>query len=158
MKSEDQTYSKRLYRSEKDRIIGGVAGGIAEYFKIDSTIIRILFILLAVTGGSGILIYLILWVIVPTETSVNKMANEETIRENASEVKRSAEKTVKKIRDNIDPERSRMILGSLLLVIGIMLLANNFISGFFAILVRFWPVFFIAGGIAILAGGMGEDQ
>jgi len=58
---------KKLYRSKKDRIIGGVCGGLGEYFSIDSTVIRILYILFALTGGAGIFIYLILILIIPEE-------------------------------------------------------------------------------------------
>ena len=62
-KSESQP--KRLYRSRKDKIIGGVCGGIGEYFKIDPVIIRLLWILLIFAGGSGILAYLVAWIIIP---------------------------------------------------------------------------------------------
>jgi phage shock protein C len=57
---------KQLMRSE-DRMVAGVAGGLAEYFDIDPTIIRILFVLLALFGGGflGILIYIVLWIIMP---------------------------------------------------------------------------------------------
>jgi phage shock protein C len=58
---------KRLYRSRSDRIIGGVCGGLGEYLSIDPTLIRILYVLFALTGGSGIFIYLILLLIIPEE-------------------------------------------------------------------------------------------
>ncbi|MGD9093625.1 MAG: PspC domain-containing protein [Anaerolineales bacterium] len=56
---------KRLYRSETDRWLLGVCGGIAEYFNLDPIIIRILFIIFAMVFGGGILLYLILWLIIP---------------------------------------------------------------------------------------------
>ena len=57
---------KRLYRSEKDKMIAGVCGGIAEYFTLDPTLVRIGYILLSLfTVFSGVLAYLILWVVVP---------------------------------------------------------------------------------------------
>jgi len=57
---------KRLYRSEKDKMIGGVCGGIAEYFMLDPTLVRLGYILLSIfTVFSGVLAYLILWVVVP---------------------------------------------------------------------------------------------
>ncbi len=59
--------TKKLYRSRKDRMIGGVCGGLGEYFSIDSTVIRILYILFALTAGSGILVYLILLLVIPEE-------------------------------------------------------------------------------------------
>lgn len=56
---------KRLYRSKKDKILGGVCGGIGEYFNIDPVIIRLLWILLLFVGGAGILAYLVAWIIIP---------------------------------------------------------------------------------------------
>lgn len=56
---------KRLYRSETDRWLLGVCGGIGEYFNIDPLIIRILFIIFALVFGGGILLYVILWLIIP---------------------------------------------------------------------------------------------
>ncbi len=59
--------SKRIYRSKKDRIIAGVCGGLAEYFTIDPTIIRIIYVLLTIFSMliPFIVLYLILWVIIP---------------------------------------------------------------------------------------------
>lgn len=56
---------KRLYRSNKSRILGGVCGGLAEYCNVDPTWMRIIFILLILFGGLIILIYLIMWIITP---------------------------------------------------------------------------------------------
>lgn len=56
---------KRLYRSESDRWLFGVCGGIAEYFNLDPNLIRILFIIFALAFGGGILLYIILWLIIP---------------------------------------------------------------------------------------------
>lgn len=57
---------KRLTRS-KDKMIAGVAGGLANYFEIDPTIVRILFVVIAFAGGASLLAYLIMWIIVPME-------------------------------------------------------------------------------------------
>jgi len=58
---------KRLYRSRRERMIAGVCGGIGEYVGLDPTLVRLLFVLLAITGGSGLLVYLIMMVIIPEE-------------------------------------------------------------------------------------------
>jgi len=55
----------RLYRSVHGRVIGGVAGGLADFFSMDPTIVRLIFVLLAVFGGSGVLLYIILWIVLP---------------------------------------------------------------------------------------------
>jgi phage shock protein C len=60
------TKQKRLYRSKKERMIGGVCGGIAEYLKTDPTIIRLIWVLLTIISvGAGIVGYLIAWLIIP---------------------------------------------------------------------------------------------
>jgi len=57
---------KRLYRSGKERILGGVCGGIAEYFDTDPTIIRLIWVLFTLLSfGAGILFYIIAWIIIP---------------------------------------------------------------------------------------------
>ncbi len=58
---------KKLYRSIDERILGGVCGGIAEYFKVDPVLVRIIFIVLFFGAGSGLLAYIIAWIIVPEE-------------------------------------------------------------------------------------------
>ena len=57
----------RLYRSKKDRMICGVCGGIANYFNIDPTLVRLAFVLIAMGAGSGILAYIIAAIIIPDE-------------------------------------------------------------------------------------------
>ncbi|WP_445143826.1 PspC domain-containing protein [Dyella sp. Tek66A03] len=56
---------KRLYRSRNDRKLAGICGGIAEHFGWDPTLVRLGWILLTLMGGSGVLIYLILWMVMP---------------------------------------------------------------------------------------------
>lgn len=70
---------KQLYRSVHNRRIAGVAGGIAEYFGVDPTPIRLLWLLAIILGGTGILVYLIAWLVIPeapaAETAESQPAN-----------------------------------------------------------------------------------
>jgi phage shock protein C len=59
--------NRKLYRSKTNRKLAGVCGGLAQYFNVDATVIRVLFVLLAVLGGSGLVLYLAMWIIVPNE-------------------------------------------------------------------------------------------
>jgi len=59
--------SRRLTRSRTDRKIAGVCGGFAAYSGIDANIVRLVMVLLALLGGSGVVLYLVAWVIVPVE-------------------------------------------------------------------------------------------
>jgi phage shock protein C len=56
---------RKLYRSRNRRMVAGVCGGLADYFDIDPTVIRVLFLILAVFGGSGLVVYLVMWIVVP---------------------------------------------------------------------------------------------
>lgn len=61
--------TKKLYRSQSDRMLAGVCGGLGAYFGIDSTILRILFVLLTVFVGGGFIVYILLWIFIPQEPS-----------------------------------------------------------------------------------------
>jgi phage shock protein C len=61
---------RKLYRSQTQRMIAGVCGGLAEYFNVDATLIRVLFLILTVFGGTGLAIYLVMWIIVPDVSKV----------------------------------------------------------------------------------------
>jgi phage shock protein PspC (stress-responsive transcriptional regulator) len=56
---------KRLYRSRTQRMLGGVAGGLAEYFNVDPTLVRLLFVIFSLAGGPGLIAYIILWIVMP---------------------------------------------------------------------------------------------
>lgn len=58
---------KKLYKSKTDKQLEGVCGGIAEYFNIDSTIVRLALVLFCLAGGSGILAYIIAAIVIPKE-------------------------------------------------------------------------------------------
>lgn len=84
---------KRLYRSERDRIIAGVCGGLAEYLDIDPTVIRFLWVVITVFAGSGILIYILACFLIPSENyfaaSKNDTVkdNDEVVNDNSNKVK-----------------------------------------------------------------------
>ena len=58
---------KRIYRSRQDRMVCGVCGGIAEYFDIDPTLVRLVWVIITLMGGAGILAYIIAAIIMPEE-------------------------------------------------------------------------------------------
>jgi phage shock protein C len=67
--------NNRLYRSNESKMIAGVCGGLAEFFGLDPTLVRLLFVLLALMGGHGLLIYIILWIIVPYRTAASAVVS-----------------------------------------------------------------------------------
>jgi phage shock protein PspC (stress-responsive transcriptional regulator) len=68
---------KKLYRSRNDRMLGGVCGGLSEYFRIDSTLIRLLFVAFALAGGPGLIAYIIMLIVVPEEPYYETTVTEE---------------------------------------------------------------------------------
>jgi phage shock protein C len=64
---------KRLYRSKKDRILGGVCAGLGEHLDVDPTVIRLIWAVVSVLSlGTGIVIYLLAWIIIPEEDKVDE--------------------------------------------------------------------------------------
>ena len=70
----------RLYRDESDKILGGVCGGLANYLRIDPTIVRLVFVLFSFGAGSGILLYILLWMILPSKPLNNTSSTKRLYR------------------------------------------------------------------------------
>ena len=81
--------SGRLTRSNTDRVIAGVCGGIANYLNVDPALVRLGFVLLVWLGGLSPLIYVILWAVLPTENTVGQAFTTQ-VRENLSEIEQRA--------------------------------------------------------------------
>lgn len=64
------TADKKLYKAEKRGQISGVSVGLADYFNIDVTLVRLLFVIFALSGGPGLLVYIVLWIIMPDEADL----------------------------------------------------------------------------------------
>lgn len=81
---------KKLTRSQTNRVISGVCGGIGEFLGIDPTIIRILFVIVTMAGGSGFLLYIILAVVLP-EAGAPAESWEKSVERNAEQFAKSIE-------------------------------------------------------------------
>lgn len=151
-KKEEKQASFKLYRSETDRIIGGVAGGLGEYFNIDPVIIRIIFIALTVFGGGGIPLYLILWVVIPTQSRIQSNTRD-TVRENVEEMKGKANAWVGDVKTFSQRKKSRSWLGFLIVLIGFVFLFDALGMVSFITVRRLWPLLIIVLGFMILFQG-----
>lgn len=80
MPSSSGTHTKNLSRSKREHMIGGVCGGIANYFNIDPTIIRIALILITLAWGAGLVVYLLLWAILPESDDVTPVVRRRLYR------------------------------------------------------------------------------
>lgn len=77
--------SKKLYRIPSEGMIAGICAGLGEYLDLDPTIIRLVFVLLAFGGGSGVLIYIIMWLIIPIKHEGAQVSEEITAPEDETE-------------------------------------------------------------------------
>jgi len=84
---------KRLYRSRTDVMIGGVCSGIAKYFEVDPTAVRLAFVLLLFAGGGGLWIYLVLWIIMPLEPGESGDVVDVAQKKETSTTKKTASKS-----------------------------------------------------------------
>lgn len=137
-----------LYRSETNRVLGGVCGGLGEVFNIDPTLVRILFVLAALFGGSGILFYLVLWVVIPARSKVSN-TSDENIRENINEMKEKVRTFSKDF--GVSGKNKHSGAGIVLLVLGIIFLLSNFGYMHWFNFARLWPVFLILFGFLMIA-------
>ncbi|MBP8717834.1 MAG: PspC domain-containing protein [Candidatus Atribacteria bacterium] len=123
--------AKKLYRSKKDCVIAGVCGGIAEYFEIDSTLVRLLFILIVFLGGAGVVAYIIAWIVIPP--------NPEQITEQEKDISQPTSKE----------ENNRKIWGGLILIVlGLFFLLRSFFPHF--VMVKFWPLVLVIIGVILI--------
>jgi len=159
--------SKRLYRSRLDRMIGGVSAGLAKYFDIDPTIVRVLFVVSIFLGGGGILAYIILWIVVPedpiiiipsaseTETDQNgdsSASGSDDQQGNSfnSELNKKVNEATNEINRIVDEARrnKKVLGGTILICIGILFLLDNFLPHFH--FGDYWPLILVVIGIALI--------
>ncbi|MFQ3663261.1 MAG: PspC domain-containing protein [Chloroflexaceae bacterium] len=87
---------KRITRSRGDRLIAGVASGLAAYFGIDPLFVRIGFVILSLFNGVGLLLYLVLWLIMPNEDSLSE--GRTTVEEAVAEMRALVEDLIARLR------------------------------------------------------------
>ncbi|MCD6575263.1 PspC domain-containing protein [Candidatus Aerophobetes bacterium] len=128
--------SKKLYRSREDKIIGGVCGGLAKYFDVDPTLIRILAVVSIFINGIGIIAYIIAWIIVPLEPS------------NSNRTEDISDEEIRVLTAGDKVQRRRIAGGLILVVIGGVFLMHAYIPWFG--LRKLWPLILIAIGLVII--------
>ena len=144
-KQPPQQAHSRLYRSRTDSMLGGVCGGLGRYLGIDPTVIRLFFVLLVLAGfGTGFLIYLAFWLVVPAEGHQGA-ATEDTIRAGANEIAQRAQTLSTRPAD----QQAGIIVGGALVLVGLIFLLQNVLGPWLPWLGlgTLWPLILI--GIAL---------
>jgi phage shock protein C len=144
--------AKKLYRSRHDRMIAGVCGGLAEYFDIDSTLVRLIAVALTIAGGSGILAYIIFWFVVP-QRPLDLAAFDNPIQ-----APPAADTTEPAEAETNEVSSAALFVGVILTVLGFLFLLGNLISFAWLSFSRLWPLVLIAIGIIIVLKGTGRKS
>ena len=145
--------TERLYRSKTNKVIGGVAGGLADYFNIDVVLTRVVFVLLALFGGGGVLIYIVMWIIVPaqdtygnntqkhgyTDGSTNKNGVDDIDESTSSEIVSNKNKK---------PSNTGLIAGIILIFVGLIFLADRLMPWYN--ITDFWPLLLVVVGVLMI--------
>lgn len=139
--------TRRIYRSSRDRMISGVAGGLAEYFDIDPVLTRAGFVILTFSGGLGILTYIILWIIMPYDYELGPITQQP--QHGVGEI-HSVPGQYNEKHNNNDSTK-RYIIAGIFIVIGVLLLLDNFIQHI-SFKFIFPIILIIIGAIIILIG------
>lgn len=148
--------NQKLYRSETDRMIAGVCGGLAKFFSVDATLVRLVFLLLLFLGGGGFLLYFILWIIVPQESHTTGTP-QEVVEANAQDMAQTARnfgQSVGGSSGDVAQSAARngpLIFAVLLIILGVWFLVQNLLH---IDLGQFWPVILIIIGLALLIPAM----
>ncbi len=151
--------NRRLYKSRTDRVIGGVAGGVAQYLDMDPSLVRIVWAILAlVTGGLMLLVYLVMWIVVPEApvgwSPTAAMPTGEPLVD---------PQTGQPVAPPTDPEwhpaahhsgNGRLVVGLLLILLGLFFLVREYIPSIRWDL--FWPILLVIAGAALLVGALGR--
>lgn len=141
----------RLYRSRTNAMLGGVAGGLGEYLNIDPTFVRLFFVLLALGSGIGVLLYLLLWIILPRE---DQLRSQEGAPFRPGEFANRAGQMGREFGEAVsrpNPATVKWIGGGLILA-GIFFLLENLNLPWLSWFQRelLWPLLLIVAGAALL--------
>ena len=133
---------KRLYRSNKVKVIGGVCGGLADYLNIDVALLRVAFVLLVLFGGSGVLVYIIMWIAIPAQTG--QFDSYEDLSE-----KKSPDGTGKDTGTGVDKNSNGgLIAGIVLILVGLLFLADRIIP--YSHIIDLWPLILVGLGVLLI--------
>src|SRR2546425_6940074 len=91
---------RKLFRSRADKVIAGVCGGLGQYLDVDPAIVRVVFVLLGIADGIGVVAYLVLWLLTPVEGSAPAVTDSgETVRAGAQEIAEKAQEIAGRVEE-----------------------------------------------------------
>jgi phage shock protein PspC (stress-responsive transcriptional regulator) len=150
----------KLYRSRTDHMLAGVCGGLGEYLGIDSTLVRLFFVLLALPGaGIGFALYIILWVILPY-AGEGTIGSTGTVMNGSTEIAGRARAMGDDLRNVTPNAQAGLIIGIALVVLGAFYLVDQLHLPFLFWLRPglLWPILLIIAGVALVWRRLQENK
>lgn len=152
----DKKSQKHLYRDIDNNVVAGVCGGVGAYFSIDPVIIRILFIIAVLFGGSGTIIYIILWIITPEAKTASQKLEMKGEKVNVSNIEKTIKEEFESIKKNIVRRaKSENFNNISVLVQNLAELLINILKVIFKITGYFIAAIFIILGLTVIASLLG---
>lgn len=152
--------SARLYRTERNAVLGGVCQGLADYFRVNVLWVRIYFFLLTLATGLGVLIYFALWVILPREDWLP--AEGSSSLPQPDEFRDRFRLIGEEIRNFVSSQNPHILtyLGIGMILLGLFALFELFFSNWWAAFLKaiLWPVLLITAGVVILLRAVRGDK
>ncbi|HSF82345.1 MAG TPA: PspC domain-containing protein [Anaerolineales bacterium] len=147
--------NRRLYRSRTNSMIAGVCGGLGAYLRIDPTLVRLFFVLISLAGnGIGLFVYILLWIILPSEEQNQKVTFEDTVRSSSTEIADRARAMGEDLREMVNQPHPQtgLIIGAALIIAGLFYLVQNLNLAWLTWLDFdvIWPLLLVVGGVALL--------
>jgi phage shock protein PspC (stress-responsive transcriptional regulator) len=135
-------------------MVGGVCAGLGTYLRIDPTLVRLFFVLLAFAEGIGFVLYLILWVLTPREDRVEELSLEGNVRVGAVEIADKAREMGEEAREGLmaSGHQAGLYIGAALILVGIFNLLKN-LNIYWLAWLRWdaiWPALVIIAGVLLL--------
>lgn len=140
----------RLVRSADDRVIAGVAGGLAEYFGLkNATVVRLFFVLLALSSGFGGFVYILLWLVMPREKAALPQYLRDTIAEGGQEVAHLIREKSDEAWESMTRPTSQAFLaiGQTMMIVGVLVLS-------FIVIGPDWLNPDVLAGLLLIVGGI----
>ncbi|MEX8548274.1 MAG: PspC domain-containing protein [Mucilaginibacter sp.] len=138
---------KKLYRDENRKVIAGVCAGLADYFSIDVTIVRLIFVLTLIYHGGGTLAYIVLWIVMPRRNSV---LNEPVVDYTVHNESRPFQTVNQNFRVN-NNKNVAQIGGIVLILLGLFFLLDQLdIIPYWFNFEQFWPVILVVIGLVLI--------
>jgi phage shock protein C len=141
---------KRLYRLRENAMIAGICAGLAEYFNIDPSLVRLATVILIFPGGLSIWAYIIAWIIIPQKPLVSSSVQESTAGANTGDAITN-ETTAEPLESE---DKSRYIVGIILVGLGVLFLLNSFDVFVWFSFFKLWPLVLIIVGLFVLFKGV----